>query len=73
MFWEMDGTAEAEVFKQTIEPAGLWIPVDLPSLIQNVYITPTELWLAAVIRDITAKYDLQVPVIQSGLAESPLY
>jgi hypothetical protein len=75
VFWDMDGRPEAQTYKPKIEDAGLWIPVgDLPSLIEKVYVNPTAApWLVTVIREVTAKYDLQVPVIQSALSEAPLY
>jgi hypothetical protein len=74
IFWQELGTAEAQNYKPKIEPAGLWISVDLSALIEKVYINPTaEQWLATVIREVTAKYELQAPVFQSTLAESPLY
>ena len=74
VFWETDEGTEAQSYKPKIEPAGLWISVDLPAVIEKVYITPTvEEWQATVIRELTAKYDLQVPVVQSALAESPLF
>jgi hypothetical protein len=74
VFWEMDGRPYAEPYKTKIEPAGLWINVDLPSLIETVHISPTaDPWLARVIQEVTANYELHVPVLQSALAESPLY
>jgi hypothetical protein len=73
IFLERDETAEAQNYKPKIEPAGLWISVDLPAVIEKVYISPTaEEWHATVIREVTAKYELQVPVRQSALAESAL-
>jgi hypothetical protein len=74
VFWEMDESPDAQTYKTKIEPTGLWIPVNLPSLIERVCISLTaEAWLASVIDGVTTKYDLQVPVVQSALAESPLY
>lgn len=74
VFWELDGTPGAQPYKTKIEPAGLWIDVDLPSLIEAVHISPTaEPWLSSVIQEVTAKYGLHVPVTQSALAGSPLY
>jgi hypothetical protein len=47
MFWEVDGTPGAGPYKSKIEPAGRWIDVDLPSLIETVRISPAaEPWLA---------------------------
>lgn len=74
LFCEMDGTPDAEPYKTKIEPAGLRIEVNLQSLIETVRISPAaEPWLASVIQEATAKYDLNVPVRQSALADSPLY
>jgi hypothetical protein len=74
VFWETDGTADAEPYKAKIEPEGLWIDVDLNSLIETVRISPeAKPWLARVIQEATAKYDLNVPVLQSALAGPPLY
>ena len=74
VFCGLDGTPDALPYKTKIEPTGLWIDVDLPSLIETVHISPTaEPWLASVIKEVTAKHDLHVPVRQSALAGSPLY
>ena len=74
VFWEESGVQDAQPYKTKIEPAGLWIEVDLPSLIETVHISPAaEPWLVTVIQEVTAKYDLHVPVLQSALGESPLY
>jgi hypothetical protein len=74
VFWEMDGSPNAQSYKTKIEPAGLWIEADLQSLIETVHISPTaEPWLATVIQEVTSKYALHVPVLQSALARSPLY
>ncbi|QBR72188.1 hypothetical protein CU048_13940 [Beijerinckiaceae bacterium] len=74
VFWEVDGTPDAQPYKMKIEPAGLSIEVDLLSLIETVHISPAaETWLARVIQDVTTKYDLHIPILQSALAESPLY
>jgi hypothetical protein len=74
VFWEVDGTPAAQTYRAKIEPAGLSIPIDLLSLIEKIYISPTaEAWLANVIHEATSKYDLPIPVMQSTLAESPLY
>jgi hypothetical protein len=74
LFWEVDGAPESQPYKTKIEAAGMWIEVDLPSLIERVYISPAaEPWLARVIQEVTAKYDLHVPIPQSALVGSPLY
>jgi hypothetical protein len=74
VFCELDGTPDALPYKTKIEPTGLWIDVDLPSLIETVHISPAaEPWLVSVIQEATAKYDLHIPVVQSALTGSPLY
>ena len=74
VFWELHGIPEAEPYKAKIERAGLWIDIDLPSLIETVHISPAaEPWLVSVIQEATAKYDLHIPVVQSALTGSPLY
>lgn len=71
VFWEMDGSPDAQPYKPKIEPTGLWIEVDLPSLIEKIHISPTAApSLATVIQEATAKYELRVPVLQSALTES---
>lgn len=70
----MDGDPEAQPYKSKIEPAGLLIKVDLPSLIEQVYISPTAApWFAKVVEDMTDKCGLSFPVRQSALSTAPLY
>jgi hypothetical protein len=74
IFWEMDGTPEAEPFKSQIEPSGLAIEVDLPALIEHVYVSPTAApWFANLVAAMTAKCGFAFPVSQSTLAAAPLY
>jgi hypothetical protein len=74
VFWDVDDSPDAQPYRMKAEPAGLWIEVELLSLIEIVHISPTARpWLATVIQEVTAKYDLNVPVLQSALADSPLY
>ncbi len=74
VFWEGSGIADAQPYKTTIEPAGLWIEVDLSSLVERIHISPAaEPWFATALQEATAKYDLHVPVCQSALGEPPLY
>src|SRR5207248_5933779 len=52
VFWEGSGT-DAQPYKAKIEPAGLWIEVDLPSLIETVHISPAaEPWLVTAIQEV---------------------
>ncbi len=52
IFWEMDGAPGAQPHKARIEPNGLAIEVDLPALIDRVYVSPkAPSWVAACQRD----------------------
>jgi hypothetical protein len=72
--WEMDGTAEAQPFKPEITPEGLSMRVDLPALIDAVYVSPTAPdWFTKVVEAMTLKCGFQFPVRQSALAAAPLF
>jgi hypothetical protein len=60
-------TAEGAVdFWNTEHPAGITIDVDLPALIETVHVQPDAApWLLATVKDVTARYNLDVPVEQS--------
>jgi hypothetical protein len=74
VFRKNSPSADAQPYKTKIEPAGLWVEVDLSSLIETVYISPEALpWLVRVIQEVTNKYGLNVPVLQSALGGAPLY
>jgi hypothetical protein len=72
IFWEMAGDAQS--YKPKIESGGIAIEVDLSSLIERVYVSPTATpWLTNLVRAMTAKCGYAFPVDQSILAASPLY
>jgi hypothetical protein len=74
VFRKNSPSADAQPYKTKVEPAGLWVEVDLSSLIETVYISPEALpWLVRVIQEVTNKYGLNVPVLQSALGGAPLY
>jgi hypothetical protein len=74
IFWEMDGSPEAQPHKSKISPSGLTIEVDLPSLIEQVYVNPTATpWFAKLVEAMTAKCGFSFPVAQSALSTDPLY
>jgi hypothetical protein len=74
IFWEMDGTPEAQPFKAQIESSGLGIEVDLPALIERVCVSPTAApWFANLVTAMTKKCGFAFPVSQSILAAAPLY
>jgi hypothetical protein len=74
IFWEMDGTPDAQAYKARIESSGLAVRADLPALVERVYVSPTAMpWFADLVRTMTAKCGFAFPVSQSALAEAPLY
>jgi hypothetical protein len=74
VFWELLGTPDAQPFKARIEANGLAIDVDLPALIERVYVSPTApFWFANLVVAMTGKCGFAFPVTQSALAETPLY
>jgi hypothetical protein len=71
IFWEQDGTPDAQPYKPQIDDSGLAMEVDLPALIERVYVSPTAApWFADLVRAMTKKYELAFPVDQSVLASA---
>ena len=74
IFWTMNGVPEAQPLKDRVEENGLWIDVDLHSLVETVCVSPSAApWFAQVVQDATSKYGFRFPVKQSALVGSPLY
>lgn len=74
IFWDLNWVKGAQFHNAGIEPSGLAIEVDLPALIERVYVSPTATaWFADLVRTMTAKCGFAFPVSQSALAEAPLY
>jgi hypothetical protein len=74
VFWDMDGTPEAQPYKAKIGATGLPIGVDLSDLIEGVYVSPTAAaWFADVVSAVTAKWGFAFPVRPSSLADAPSY
>jgi hypothetical protein len=74
IFWEPDGSPEAQPYKKQIVPSGLTIEVDLPALIERVYVSPSAApWLADLVSAMTTKCGYAFQVNQSALAATPLY
>jgi len=74
IFWERDGSPEAQPYKAKIESSGLLLEVELPSLIEQVYVSPIAApWFAKLVEDMTAKCGFSFPVRQSTLSTAPLY
>lgn len=74
IFWEKSGEPDAQHYKPKIEAGGVAIEIDLPALIERVYVSPAAApWFADVVQAMTAKCGFSFPVGQSALAAAPLY
>ena len=61
-------------YTQEIFDIGAYINVDLYTLIEKIFVSPTApKWFNDVVKSIINKYDLDKEVIQSSLAEGPVY
>jgi hypothetical protein len=68
IFWEMDGTPEAQAYKPQIEASGLAMQVDLSALIERVYVSPTAPpWFANLVDAMTKRCGFTFPFTQSAL------
>jgi hypothetical protein len=55
-------------------PLGLELEVDLPMLIESIYVSPAApRWFARLVKSVVAKYGCNVPVRQSALNAEPLF
>lgn len=55
-------------------PKGLYIEVDLPTLIERVYISPyTQNWFSDLVKSVVDKYGFQFEVLPSSLADKPYF
>jgi hypothetical protein len=70
----MDGREEAQPYKAQMTEAGLAISVDLPSLIDAVYVSPAAVtWFVDVVNSMTLKCGFEFSVHQSALAAGPVF
>lgn len=53
---------------------GIYIPINLGILIENIYISPTcKQWFENVIKDVALKYDINKPIHRSTLNVTPFF
>jgi len=56
------------------EKNGIFVPVDVPALIEKIYVAPTaEYWILDLVKSITKKYELNNEVIKSSLFDDPVF
>lgn len=61
-------------FSNQDSSTGIYKPVDLVCLIENIYVSPTsQSWFYDVVKNIVEVYGLKKPVLQSTLNEEPFY
>ena len=59
---------------QASTPLGLWRSVQLNDVLEAVYVSPrSPAWFAGVVEVVSAKFQLEVNVLQSKLDEQPFY
>ncbi len=57
-----------------LKSGGVKIKIDVINLIENIYLSPNSPeWLTTLLQDIFNKYDLSIPIINSGLNAKPLF
>jgi hypothetical protein len=72
ILWER--ASDAQSYKAQIRTSGLNVELDLPALIERVYVSPTAApWLGELVGAMTKKCGYAFPVSQSSLAEAPLF
>lgn len=55
-------------------PTGIYIPINLDRLIENIYVSPTsQPWFYEVVKKTVDKYGIKKSVLQSALNEEPFY
>lgn len=56
------------------DETGLYVPISLDALIQEVYVSPTApSWLRDLVEKVVFKFGLKKPVVQSALSAVPVY
>jgi hypothetical protein len=71
LIWQNERQQDA---KFSLESGGKKINVNLVELIENIYISPSSpAWLTTLLQDLIAKYNLNIPIINSRLSEKPLF
>lgn len=57
-----------------LEENGIFVPVNVPRLIEKIYVAPTaEHWILDLVKSITKKYELNNEVIKSSLFDDPVF
>lgn len=57
-----------------LDKGGAHVDVQLSHLIENIFVSPdSPQWVIDLTRDITKKYDVNCPIINSKLKDSPLF
>ena len=75
MIWTpQHGKNSVGTYNKFINDRGLYVPVDLSTLIEQVYIAPTApSWIGELVASTIKRFGYALPVHQSELAESAFY
>ena len=56
------------------DQTGLYVPIDVPTLVQKIYVAPTApTWISELIESLVRRFGHTIPVVQSSLAEAAFY
>lgn len=71
VYWKRDpGTSEPELLEQY--PTGLSVPIDINFAVENVIVSPEAgNWFLDVVRSVTEKYGVNLPISESSLSLLP--
>src|SRR3989339_740011 len=60
--------------KQESRERGIFIPIDIKTLIEKIYVAPTaEEWIKELVQSLVKKYNINVEVIKSNLFDDPVF
>ena len=58
----------------SLDSGGTRIPVEIETLVEAIYVSPdSPVWITNLIKDLVAKYDINISVINSSLNQFPLF
>lgn len=76
VWWQLGNSKDDKRLdlKNECDDFGVYVPIDISSIIQNVYINPlSPAWFADVVQRVVEDCGYQIPVLQSALASEPIY
>ena len=72
--FEQEKELRALFIDMSTNQSGLYIPVNLDTLIRRIFLAPTApSWVFESLQSLISRYNLRKPIVQSDLASSPIY